>query len=94
MPIGLKQTLQVTANMMQRQRRRNFLYINVFTCIYVFTQVHRIMKGAKMSGDTKTNSDGTYSGSPGSGFPVEGVKADYAGDSEHMPAHAAFSLKG
>jgi len=50
--------------------------------------------GVKMTGNIKTNSDGTYSISPGSGLPLEGVKADYAGDSEHMPAHSAFSLKG
>jgi hypothetical protein len=51
-------------------------------------------KGVKLTSSTKTNSDGTYSNSPGSGIPLEGVKADYAGDSEHMPAHSAFSLTG
>ena len=55
--------------------------------------------GVKMTGNIKTNSDGTYRGyiqslSPGSGLPTEGVKANYAGDSEHMPAHSAFILKG
>ena len=52
------------------------------------------MKGVKITSSTKTNSDGTYSNSPGSGFPIEGVKASYAGDSEHMPAHAETGLTG
>ena len=51
-------------------------------------------KGSKWTSSTETNSDGTYSNSPGSGFLLEGVKADYAGDSEHMPAHAKTGSTG
>ena len=58
--------------------------------------------GVEMTSNIKTNSDGTYRGyiqslSPGSwhALPLEGVKANYAGDSEHMPAHSVpFILKG
>ena len=53
-----------------------------------------VLKGSKVTSSTETKADGTYSNSPGSGFPVEGVKANYAGDSEHMPAHAETGSTG
>ena len=53
-------------------------------------------KSEVLSSSPRTNSDGTYitvAGPPPHYPPFESVRADYPGDSEHMPAQSTFTLK-